>query len=50
MRYYNLEFNEAVEKLAKEYGIDIVKSQRRNDDREKYYEINREAADSFTGI
>lgn len=47
MRYYNLEFNEAVEKLAKEYGIDIVKSQRRNDDREKYYEINREAARFF---
>ena len=47
MRYYNLEFNEAVEKLAKEYGIDIVKSQRRNADREKYYEINREAARFF---
>lgn len=47
MRYYNMEFNEAVEKLAKEYGIDIVKSQRRNDDREKYYEINREAARFF---
>ena len=47
MRYYNLEFNGAVEKLAKEYGIDIVKSQRRNDDREKYYEINREAARFF---
>lgn len=47
MRYYNLEFNEAVEKLAKEYGIDIVKSQHRNDDREKYYEINREAARFF---
>lgn len=47
MKYYNLEFNEAVEKLANEYGIDIKKSERRNDDRDKYYEINRQAARFF---
>lgn len=45
-RYYNLDFNEAVEKLANEYGIDIKKSSY-SDDREKYYEINREAARFF---
>lgn len=45
-RYYNLEFNEAVEKLAGEYGINIQKNVH-NDDREKYYELNREAARLF---
>jgi len=46
MQYYNLSFNEAVEKLASEYGITLKKNER-NDDREKYYEINREAARFF---
>ena len=46
MQYYNLAFNEAVEKLAGEYGITLKKNTR-NDDREKYYEINREAARFF---
>ena len=45
-RYYNLDFSEAVEKLAGEYGINIQKNVY-NDDREKYYEINREAARFF---
>lgn len=45
-RYYNLDFNEAVEKLANEYGISI-KRNTYSDDREKYYEINREAARFF---
>lgn len=45
-RYYNLDFNEAVEKLAGEYGITIQKNVH-NDDRDKYYEINREAARFF---
>ena len=45
-RYYNLDFNEAVEKLANEYGITIKKNNY-SDDREKYYEINREAARFF---
>lgn len=45
-RYYNLDFNEAVEKLADEYGITIQKNTYK-DDREKYYEINRQAARFF---
>lgn len=47
MKYYNLDFNEAVEKLAGEYGVQIQKSTRGPDDRDKYYEINREAARLF---
>ncbi len=45
-RYYNLDFNEAVEKLANEYGI-AIKKNTYNDHREKYYEVNREAARFF---
>ena len=45
-RYYNLDFNEAVEKLANEHGITIQKNVH-SDDREKYYEVNREAARFF---
>ena len=46
-RYYNLDFAEAVEKLAKENGIAIQFGGREDKDREKYYEINREAARFF---
>lgn len=45
-QYYNLDFNEAVEKLAGEYGI-TIKRNNFGEDREKYYEINREAARFF---
>ena len=45
-RYYNLDFNEAVEKLANEHGITLQRNVH-NDDREKYYEVNREAARFF---
>lgn len=45
-RYYNLDFNEAVDKLATEYGI-AIKRHNFGEDREKYYEINREAARFF---
>ncbi|PWL94716.1 MAG: DNA primase [Clostridiales bacterium] len=45
-KYYNLDFNEAVQKLADEYGITLQKTTY-NDDREKYYQINREAARFF---
>ena len=48
-KYYNLDFNEAVQKLADEYGIEIKKKEYK-DDREKYYEINREAARFFIEI
>lgn len=46
-RYYNLDFTEAVEKLAKENGITIQIGGREDKDRERYYEINREAARFF---
>ena len=45
-RYYNLDFNEAVDKLAGEYGITIKRSSF-GEDREKYYEINKDAARIF---
>lgn len=45
-RYYNLDFGEAVEKLSEEYGISVQKN-RFGKDREKYYEINKEAARFF---
>lgn len=47
-KYYNLEFMEAIEKLAKDYGITLP--ERRgfgNKDKESYYEINRMAARFF---
>lgn len=44
-RYYNLTFGEAVERLAKEYGIEY---QAKNSDNDKVlYEINGVAADFF---
>jgi DNA primase len=53
MKYYNLSFPEAVERLAVQYGIDLPSSyadQKKN--KEGYYEINRQAArffyDAFT--
>lgn len=47
-RYHNLEFTEAVEKLAAEYGIEMQRYQSRDDrKREEYYEINRQAASFF---
>ena len=45
-RYYNLEFQEAVEKLAAENGL-AVSFHKSGGDREKYYEINKEAARFF---
>ena len=47
MKYYNLEFGEAVQKLAGEYGVELQTTASRADDRDKYYEINREAARFF---
>lgn len=47
-RYYNLDFGEAVEKLAKEHGIELkISGSTGNQEREKYYEINKEAARFF---
>ncbi len=46
-RYYNLEFKEACEKLAKENGLEISFSSPREKQLEKYYEVNKEAAKFF---
>ena len=45
-KYYNLDFNEAIEKIAAEYGITIEKSAY-NENKEIYYELNRQAASFF---
>ncbi len=46
-RYYNLDFNDAVERLANEYSIELEQTKGRNEDLEKYYQINKEAANYF---
>lgn len=50
-KYYNLDFGEAVEKLAKDNGITLEK-RNYNDNRKEYFEINKLAArffyDAFT--
>lgn len=46
-RFYNLDFSEAVEKLARENGIEIRLGGSGNQEREKYYEVNKEAARFF---
>lgn len=43
-RYYQLEFMQAIEKLADEYGITVQKGFRKNENKEEAYNINREAA------
>lgn len=49
-RYYNLEFSEAIEKLADEYGITLEKKQGYEDKRRaRYYDINKMAARYFYG-
>lgn len=45
-RFYNLEFSEAIEKLANEYGITLEKKEH-NDNRDVYYQVNRMAANFF---
>lgn len=45
-RYYNLEFGEAVEKIASEHGIVLEKSSY-DDNRSKYFEVNKLAAEFF---
>ena len=52
MRHYNMDFSDAVEKLASDYGIEMERSSY-DDHRNEYYEINRIAArffyDALTG-
>ena len=45
-RFYNLDFSEAIEKLAGEYGIALEKREY-NDNRELYYQVNRLTANFF---
>ncbi|MCI8647994.1 MAG: DNA primase [Firmicutes bacterium] len=46
-QYYQLDFMQAIEKLADEYGITIQKGFRKNENKEEAYTINREAAKFF---
>lgn len=46
-RYYNLEFSEAIEKLAKEYGITLERRTSHQDNRDIYYQTNKLAANFF---
>ncbi|HZK87718.1 MAG TPA: DNA primase [Anaerovoracaceae bacterium] len=46
-KYYNLEFKEAMEKIAGQYGIEIKSTSPGDGKREELYEINREAATFF---
>ena len=46
-RFYNLEFNEAVERLSSEYGIQLEEIKSKNENLDKYYVINRDAANFF---
>ncbi|MEE0741724.1 MAG: DNA primase [Emergencia sp.] len=45
-RYYNLDFSEAVEKLAAEYGVTLER-QSTSDSRDVYYRANKLAANFF---
>ena len=45
-RYYNLDFSEAMEKIAGEYGITLEKNSY-NDSRDIYYKVNKMAAGFF---
>lgn len=45
-KHYNLDFGEAVEKIAGEYGITLEK-RNYDDNRDAYYEVNRQAAAFF---
>ena len=46
-KYYNLDFMEAMEMLARDYGIELKKGNRDNGRTKEYYEINRLAARFF---
>lgn len=46
-QYHQLDFMQAIEKLADEYGITIQKGFHKNEDKDAAYTINREAAKFF---
>ncbi len=45
-KYYNLDFGEAMQKIADEYGL-TIKKMTKGPDRQKYYDINKLAAKFF---
>lgn len=47
MKYYNLTFVEALEKLASQCGINVEDVFRKGEKKDIYYEVNREAARYF---
>ncbi len=47
IKYYGLDFSEAVEKLADENGITLERTNNYSENLDIYYEINREAATFF---
>ncbi|MCL1983372.1 MAG: DNA primase [Clostridiales bacterium] len=46
-QYYNLDFKEAIDKLAAQYGIEIVESNFGPSNKDELYEVNRKAARFF---
>lgn len=46
-RYYQLDFIQAIEKLADEYGIKLEAGFKKDQNKEIFYQINREAAKFF---
>ena len=46
-KYYNLDFMDAMEMLARDYGIELKKGGQGNRYSKEYYEINRQAAIFF---
>ena len=42
-RYYNLDFNEAIERLASEYGVTMEKTGYSSEPLDEYYKINEDA-------
>ncbi|MEG2298447.1 MAG: CHC2 zinc finger domain-containing protein [Anaerovoracaceae bacterium] len=46
-RYYNLEFNEALEKLGSQCGVDVQQGYNNSQNKSQLYEMNRDAATFF---
>ena len=46
-KYYGLDFREAMEQLAEQYGIVLEQSYGNQEKRDRFYEMNREAATYF---
>lgn len=46
-KYYNLDFNEAVNRIASEFGVQMEETSFRGENSDKYYRINKDAAKFF---